>query len=170
MRAGIGLRSIAQHRRLNLVKIEGSGLLPFASPRFTVRARHLLKKGSRESRTDPLATEKGQRLPAVSGFVPQFILSRNSSSALPIFSSLFVSTTVKFGLATYQKCAWTWCLTMKSFTAGYEPRANRPLRRTEGPGCRESWSQSHRYTVPVAIVSASEQQLVSFSRKTQRMS
>ena len=38
----------------------------------------------------------------------QLILSRNSSIALPMRSSRLVSTTVRFGLATYQKSAVIW--------------------------------------------------------------
>src|SRR6266850_480866 len=41
--------------------------------------------------------------------VRQPILSRNSSTALPIRVSLRVSATVRSGLATYQPSAVTWC-------------------------------------------------------------
>src|SRR4051812_23149861 len=46
--------------------------------------------------------------------VSQLILSRNSSSAFPTRSSLRVSTTVRFGLATYQASAVIWYLTIQS--------------------------------------------------------
>src|SRR5262245_3921374 len=46
------------------------------------------------------------------------ILSRNSSTAFPTFSSRFVSATVRLGDATYQVSAGIWKPAMKSLALG----------------------------------------------------
>jgi len=46
------------------------------------------------------------------------ILSRSSSTALPTFSSLFASGTVRFGEATYQPSAVIWLPAIQSLIAG----------------------------------------------------
>src|SRR5262245_6294137 len=46
------------------------------------------------------------------------ILSSSSSTALPTFSTFRVSATVRFGLATYQPSAETWCSAIQSATEG----------------------------------------------------
>ena len=93
VRAVIRLWAIAQHRRLNLMEINGGGLL--------------LRLGRvRSSGVDtayPWKEVWSNVHPRCMPIAAQPTLSRNSSTALPIFSSRLVSTTVKFGLATYQK-------------------------------------------------------------------
>src|SRR5271166_7180946 len=102
--AVILLRSITQHRRLNLGEINGGRIAAQVRSTAVFHRRHrtLLKIGLQ---IDGPACSRGgvTSSPVACGFAVQLTLSRNSSSALPTFSSRLVSTTVKFGLATYQK-------------------------------------------------------------------
>jgi len=78
VRAEVRLGAMAENCRLNVVEVDGGAVAEICA--------------------EAIFSGHG-------GLPRQPILSRNSSVALPMRSSRLVSTTVRFGLATYQKSA-----------------------------------------------------------------
>src|SRR5262249_52248298 len=94
-------------------------------------------------------------------------LSRNSSTAAPIFSSLLVSLTVRLGLPTYQAWAVIWCFAMKSFTAGVRtPGQPSQLLNTTSRSSGIFVAKSSIYGSQSSSYVVANKSFVSFSRNT----
>src|SRR5262249_49882987 len=100
-------------------------------------------------------------------------LSSSSSTALPTFSSLRVSATVRFGLATYQPSAVIWWLAIQSPMAGScMPLAGYPsmLLNNTSRECGIFVEKSAMYGSQSPSYVVANNILVSLSRNTKRMS
>ena len=102
VRAEVRRRPLPEHGRLDLMQVETRRVRRnIAADGFLTDDMGASFLGSDHSGPDPTTSDR-------SGYAT---LSRNSSTALPIFFSRWISATVRSGWATYQPSAVIWCFT-----------------------------------------------------------